>query len=180
MKNQERILLKVQVLTTDTREADLLINIGAGVAKTIAPSFEWEILTDRAKFETAYGVFKIQALGSVERNIDGVDLVWPRPSEILSKPTLKERVWKDLQEKVIPVLAKTVVETKPLAISAEELQRLLRNIGESKQPFYFEHPDGFVVGVNTTEKADVHLNSGDISSMLAAAWIFGAKAVRIT
>ncbi len=148
------------------------------VQKTF-PNFVWETTTQPNEFKAALGAYKIVAMSESEPYRDSSDLVWVEPSAFLKNPKLKETVWSDLQEKVIPALNRAVLDISKLTISAEELQKLLRNISDAKKGFVFTHPDGYTIGVNITENVDVSLSSADIASMLAASWIFGAKGVRI-
>ena len=144
------------------------------------PNFQWEVTTDPVEFKSALGVFRIIASSDADSARDSADLIWADPSVFLKVAKLKEAVWADIQEKVIPALNRAVLDVSKLAISAEELQKLLRSITDAKKSFVLEHPDGYTIGVNTSTNVDVSLSTADIASMLAASWIFGAKGVRIS
>lgn len=148
------------------------------VQKTFA-NFHWEVTTQPADFKAALGAFRIVAHSDGNNYRDCADLVWPEPSVFLKNAKLKESVWADIQEKVVPALNRAVLDISKLTISAEELQKLLRSITDAKKSFVLDHPDGYTIGVNLTENVDVSLSTADIASMLAASWIFGAKGIRI-
>jgi hypothetical protein len=144
------------------------------------PNFQWEVTTQPTDFKSALGAYRIAAHSDGNTYRDCADLIWPEPSVFLKNAKLKESVWADIQEKVIPVLNRAVLDISKLTISAEEMQKLLRSISDAKKSFVLDHPDGYTIGVNTTEHVDVSLSTADIASMLAASWIFGAKGVRIS
>jgi len=149
------------------------------VQKTF-PNFHWEVTTQLTDFKSALGVYRIVAHPDANSYRENADLVWAEPSVFLKSTKLKESVWTDIQEKVIPAQNRAVLDISKLSISAEELQRLLRSISDAKRSFVVDHPDGYSIGVNTTEHVDISLSTADIASMLAASWIFGAKGVRIS
>lgn len=149
------------------------------VQKTFA-NFSWEATTQIPEFKAALGTYKIVAHSDSDSFRENADLVWPEPSAFLKNAKLKESVWTDIQEKVIPALNRAVLDISKLTLSAEELQKLLRSISDAKRSFVLDHPDGYTIGVNVTENVDMSLSTADIASMLAASWIFGAKGIRIT
>jgi hypothetical protein len=153
--------------------------MGKNIQKTY-PNFAWEVTTDPSNFRTALGVYRIAAHPDSDSFRQITDLIWPEPSVFLKSPKLKESVWGDVQEKVIPALTRAVLDVSKLVISTEELQKLLSVISDAKKSFIFDHPDGYTVGVNTTQPVDISLSTADIASMLAASWIFGAKGIRIS
>lgn len=140
--------------------------------------FAWEVVTDATKFKGALGCFKILAKDRTDLD-DIADLKWPPPSKFLKDKKLKERVWSDIEESVVPALRRQVVQTGPLNISDHQLQKLLQRVSESDVSFELDHPDGFTIGVNKTTGVDLSVSSADIASMLGATWLFGAKAIRL-
>lgn len=171
--------MKILVLAKNPSEADLLEKMMKNVQKTYS-NFHWEVTTKPADFRSALATYRIAAHSESDDYRDCSDLVWPEPSVFLKDTKLKESVWTDIQEKVIPALNRAVLDISKLTISAEELQKLLRSISDAKKGFVLQHPDGYSIGVNTTDNVDVSLSTADIASMLAASWIFGAKGVRIS
>lgn len=150
------------------------------------PQFEWTPSINLSEVLGSFGTFKVGAFdGTLEgktfdpEQMKEFNLLWPAPSTFLKDNKKKESVWKDIQEKLIPILSQHTVKVASLSISNEELQKLLKSISDAKKPFSIVHPDGYTIGVNTTETVDVSLSSSDIANMLAAIWIFGAKGVRI-
>lgn len=171
--------MKILVLVKDNTEKGLLEQMQKGVQKTY-PNFCWDVTTDQKEFEAAYGTFRISAVSGVSVPSKQVDLVWPSPSVFLRDIKKKESIWSDIQDQIVPALQRSVVQTAELKITKDELQTLLKSVSEAKKGFVFDHPDGFTIGVNTDQNVDTSLTSADISSMLAAIWIFGAKGVRLT
>ena len=171
--------MKILVLVKDLTEKGLLEQMEKGIQKTHL-NFCWEITTDQKEFESSYGTFRISAVSGVVTPSKFTDLVWPAPSVFLKDVKKKEGIWADVQEKILPALQRSVVQTAELKITKDELQTLLKSVSEAKKGFVFDHPDGFTIGVNTEQNVDTSLTSADISSMLAAIWIFGARGVRLT
>ncbi len=148
------------------------------VAKAITKThneFEWDLTHSAETFNTELGAFKINTTDSDAP----ADLRWPAPATFMKKEELKTAVWKDIQERVLPALNKKLRNREPLSISDHQLQQLLDKIGEGEASFIVDHPDGYSIGVNTTKGVDVALKTRDVASMLAAAWLFQAKGIRL-
>ena len=141
------------------------------------PNFDWTVTSKVDEFESALGVFKINASPN-DMNCE-VDVRWSSPSQFLKDKKKKEKVWEDVQNLVLPALARTVVNKQSLKLTDSQLQHLLGMISESKASFELDHPDGYVIGINKTVGVDVGLTTADISSMLVASWLFKSQGVRL-
>lgn len=139
--------------------------------------FEWTSTSDKEEFENVLGVFKINA--STEDMKCQVDVRWPPPSIFIKDVKKKEKVWEDINALVLPALRKRVLNRESLKLTDAQLQQLLSMITNSNIQFELDHPDGFVIGVNKTVGVDVSLSTADISSMLAASWLFKSEGVRL-
>ena len=148
----------------------------SALKKTI-PEFGWTITTDIEEFENALGVFRINA--SEIDLLSRVDLRWPSPSVFLKDVKKKAKVWEDIHTFVLPALAKTVVNVERLKLTDGQLQQLLGMISDSNFSFELDHPDGYTIGINKTVGVDVSLTTADLSSMLAATWLFKSDGVRL-
>lgn len=177
--------MKIVVYVKEASQLTLLETIATALRKT-HPKFEWTTTVNLSEALDSFSTFKIGAFDGTLESVTldpelctkAFDLLWPSPSTFLKDPKKKELVWNDIQGKLIGILNQAVTIPK-ISISSENLQKLLNSITDAKKSFVFNHPDGYSIGVNTTETVDVSLSSGDLASMLAAVWIFGAKGVRI-
>lgn len=145
--------------------------------KKYGKKFDYSLTFSDKEFNSALGVFKVVALDGDE-NYE-CNLRWNAPSTFLKNNKLKEAVWEDVLEHIEPILSKDVVLRKELSISDQQLQQLMSQISKSKMPFKIQHPDGYTIGINTSLDVDFSLNAADLSSMLAASWLFNSKGVRL-
>lgn len=167
--------MKIVVYTTsDQSEALRLMEKSV---KEKLPDFSWTITTDLEEFKATVGAFKIFAT-SKPCDFD-VDLRWSDPSYFLKKAKKKASVWEDIVTKVLPALRKKTIGRKQLSITDTQLQQILSMMTSSSAQFFISHPDGYSIGVNIEAGADVYLTSSDLSSMIAASWLFGAREVRL-
>lgn len=166
--------MKVLVYTTSD-QVDVLKLMEKSSREKLS-DFSWEVTSDLEEFKASVGTFKIFA-ASKPCDFD-VDLRWGNPSSFL-KSSEKKAVWEDILTKVMPAIRKKTKEKKKLSITDTQLQQILSMITSSSAGFFVTHPDGYTIGVNTKVGADVYLSSSDISSMIAAAWIFGAREVKL-
>lgn len=171
--------MKILVLTKDETDAGLLRQMEKNIQKEF-PDFKWEVTTDESQYRCAIGTYKIVAMVTPPSGLGKTDMVWTSPSVFLKNIKYKEQIWNDIKNVVVPALRRSVVETSTLVLSSADLQKLLASVSGATKGFVFEHPDGFSIGVNVTDNVDTSLTSADISAMLAAVWIFGAKGVRLT
>ena len=159
-----------------------LVPVTKALEKKIS-GFKWEVTTDPDHFCGALGCYKINTVPQPtewDRQLDeAADLCWPPPSMFLKKKRDKEAVWEDIEKYVVPALKKNVISIAELKLSDHQLQQLMQRITNSDLSFEVDHPDGLTIGVNKTTGVDLSITTADISSMLAATWLFGAKAIRL-
>lgn len=147
-----------------------------GILKT-HPNFTWRITTNETEFLDACLSFRILA-DDDDGLAESADLSWPPPSKFLKNEKLKEKVWDDVQNIVIPASLKEVT-VSDVQLSESEIVRLLSVISTSSAPFLVTHPNGYTIGVNTRDGADVVLTNSDLASMYVASLLFKAKQVQL-
>jgi len=184
--------MKIQIFTPEGYlNAESLKAIESGI-KQEHPSFSWEVVSlpslgslAVSQHSSLDGVIRVNAgfpaSSDAPFSSDFFTLTWPLPEQIIKDSDVKLRVWKEVQEILIPgFLSNPAVEVPKLSFTANELQELLKKLSKSKAPFTLTTSSGLKVGVNSTLPGlDLTLDTGDIASMLAASWIFGSSGVTI-
>ena len=179
--------MKIVVLIPEEENELHALNMIEQGVKNLAPNFNWEAVYTEEDFFSQISSFKIAAKEiepneSSDQIKSSVSLSWPRPTKIVKDLKTKERVWTEIQEQVLPIFkTRPAVEVPSLKLTSLELQDLLKTVASSAASFTLRSSAGFVVGVNLDEnaKVDLSLTSADISSMLAASWVFGSSGVQI-
>lgn len=178
--------MKICILTKNLAEINLLLAIEKKVRENY-PNFSWECYNaedkkgflDFLKLTSVGGVFSIVATGNKKlllcAGVKEFDLIWPLPSTFLKDKALKNQVWEDIQNKVIPILSQ---ETS-INLSNIDITSILELLAVSKKPFHFQSADGSTIGVNSTKDYDICLSSADLASMLVAQVLFDAERIYI-
>lgn len=168
--------MKVLIFIDDEVEKSAVKSIENGI-QTICKDFKFETTSSVDVFRSMLSVYKIYASKQAHKETHTpADLVWPAPSLIVKDRHVKEKVWSDIESRVVPAFKKVVNESKPV-LTSQQLEKLLATIGDAKSPFKLSLSDGRVVGVNTDKDVDMSFSTGDIASMLAAILVFGAKGI---
>ena len=137
-------------------------------------------MRDVEDFKSRLGSYKICAVGSAPGDIRSCSQsIWPLPSAFMKSLNLKEIVWKDLEEKVLPAFRTPVMKLQKLAVSDKDLQKVFALMTGAASPFVLVLEDGRKLGLNTRDNVDLSITSADVASIIGAIWVFGAKAVLI-
>lgn len=165
------------------------LNVLEAITKAIQTTysnFKWDIDTSVDLSSDKAGD-KIRALGLSKfkivakdgfKDVAGIDLLWPSPSTFMKVKAQKERVWREIEEIVMPTISNKNEHLKlDIKISAHQLEKLFSMISDSDASFVINHPDGYTIGINTVLEVDVSITSADLMSMLAATWLFNAKSI---
>jgi len=153
--------------------------VSKALRDSIKGGFEWEVVSCWDDFADALGVFKVYAEDGAPRPGVHIDLKWPSPTTFIKKPALKEKVWADIETKLVPLFHKKAPDREPLVLTDHQLQTILKLLGEAKIPFEVDHPNGSVIGINKNHGVEYSLTSADVASMVAAAWLFKSGSVRL-
>ena len=175
--------MNILVLAKSEQEKDLFKLIEKKVIEKY-PGFFWRVSQDKGELSTL-GQFNIVS-GSIEvpeamRDATAI-LFWPMASVFLKDKEHKQKVWDDIEHKVVPAF-KTKVSSKT-SLEVQDLPSMFELLKQASLPFSFTDRDGCSVLVNPSGKEsltefDVVLTSSDLAAMLAAQLVFDAKRINM-
>jgi hypothetical protein len=171
-----RIFLKIDA--SDFSNAEFLTKAVQGKI----PNFEWTYDDySLEEWDSLIGVYKVAA--SKDSSFKG-DSNWPVLSVFLKDSKKKDLVWADIQSKLIPFLTSKQKKLEEIVITGVQLQKILSKITDSNFKFSLDLPDGRFLSVNKDpseglSEDETIVSSSDLSSMLAAVWLFNSKGIRL-
>ena len=181
-----KILLLLKQSPADEQALSLILH---GI-RTLCPDFSWQVVHSLEEYLKVDPCFRVlvgeppSLSGESDSDLSSSNLIWPSPGKILKDPLLKEKIWEQIQLELIPAfLAVPALSKVSIDLTSEQIKKILLRISDSTAPFTFTSNGGLTVGVNLSENladsVDVSLSAADLSSMLAAAWVFGANCIEL-